>query len=166
MKRVSPLRKISCHMEGLLLIVALLVIVMLIAGCTSAPRPSHDHNRMHHTFVPPATVTDTCRDLQPPEVDGDVLPSTEIPAPLGANQENRLPLNITSIPDCGAGGSAPMIERGLICSLTGECKWNPCLDTGGTAPLCRRSPANWKITESDQKKSARSRIRTGELLRE
>ncbi|NLA31641.1 MAG: hypothetical protein GX880_07455 [Methanomicrobiales archaeon] len=101
-------------MEGLLLIVALLVIVMLIAGCTSAPRPPHDHNRMHHTFVPPATVTDTCCDLQPPEVGGDVLPSTGIPALWCVSRENGLSLKNTSIPDCGAGGSAPMIERGLI----------------------------------------------------
>ncbi|MGB4052283.1 MAG: hypothetical protein WBK56_08565, partial [Methanoculleus sp.] len=77
------------------LILALLMVAVLIAGCTSATSSPSDANESPSSTATPAPVTD----LLPPEEDDNLLPLGEIVMFRDATEENELSLKVASFTD-------------------------------------------------------------------
>ncbi len=80
------------------LILALLMVAVLIAGCTSATSSPSDANESPSSTATPAPVTD----LPPPEEDDNLLPLGEIVMFRDATEENELSLKVASFTDRGS----------------------------------------------------------------
>jgi len=87
-------------MERPLLIITFLVVTMLVAGCTAAPRSSYNYEARPTTATPPAPITDY-RDPLPSEMDDDLLSPGEIVMFRDANEDNEISLKVVSSTDRG-----------------------------------------------------------------